>query len=143
MRLRRIRSRRESGFTYLGLLLAIAVLGIGLTAASEVWVTTARRQKMVELEWICSQFTQALASYYEASTGSEKVFPLNVEELLEDHRYITTRRHLRDIYRNPFTGKQDWQWLKGADGRLRGVRALIATEDGRHVTRDFAEALQK
>ena len=41
--------RGERGFTYLGVLFAIAVLGLGLSAASEVWVTTAKRQRMEQL----------------------------------------------------------------------------------------------
>jgi len=122
----------------MGVLLAVALLGIGLTAASEVWVTYARRQKMAELEWIGAQFVQAIASYYEASPGSVKVYPPNVEELLEDRRYLTVRRHLRTHYMNPFTGKADWEWVRGPDGRLRGVRAIVSMGPGRPDHRMFA-----
>ncbi|MEO8154067.1 MAG: type II secretion system protein [Rhizobacter sp.] len=128
----------EQGFTYLGLLLMIAVIGIGLSAASEVWVTSAHRQKMDELEWVGAQFTQALASYYEASPGSVKVFPAAVGELLEDRRYLTVRRHLRSVYLNPFTGKTDWMWLTGPDGRLRGIRVNVPTDEGGAV-REFVQ----
>jgi len=120
----------ERGFTYLGLLLAIALIGIGLTAASEVWVATAHHQKVVELEWMGAQFKQAIASYYDAAPGSVKVYPPNLEELLEDHRYLTIRRHLRTIYRNPITGKPDWEPVVGPDGRVRGVRVYMKTDVG-------------
>jgi len=125
-----ISAAHERGFTYLALLLAIAILGIGLSMASEVWVTTARRQKVEQVEWIGDQFSQALCSYYAASPGSVKVFPTTPEELLEDRRYLTIRRHLRSLYANPFTGKLDWQWMVGADGRLRGVRMHIPNDAG-------------
>jgi len=130
---------RQRGFTYLALLLAIAVLGIGLAAASEVWVTTARRQKLEQLEWIGAQFTQAIGSYYTASPGSVKVYPLSLEELLEDKRYLTVRRHLRAVYPNPFTGKPDWELIVGSGGRVRGVRARISTDSGVEV-REFVHA---
>ena len=126
----------ERGFTYLGLLLAIALIGIGLTAASEVWVATARRQKMIELEWIGAQFVQAVGSYYEASPGSVKVYPSSLEELLEDPRYLTVRRHLRRIYANPFTGSTKWEPVRGPGGRLQGVRVLLSAELGGSV-REF------
>jgi len=127
---------RQRGFTYLALLLAIAVLGIGLAAASEVWVTTARRQKLEQLEWIGAQFTQAIGSYYTASPGSVKVYPETLEELLEDRRYLTIRRHLRTVYLNPFTGKADWEKVSGPDGKVQGVRVAVRTESGVQV-REF------
>src|SRR5882724_4645297 len=128
--------KRERGFTYLGILLAIALLGIGLVGATEVWVTTARRHRMEQLEWIGVQFTQAIGSYYDASTGSVKIYPDTLQELLEDHRYLTLRRHLRVIYANPFTGKADWEIIRAADGRVRGIRASIPTDTGT-TSREF------
>ncbi|HJV96082.1 MAG TPA: type II secretion system protein [Albitalea sp.] len=126
-----IRGRRRSGgFTYLGVLLAIALIGIGLVAASEVWVTSVRRQKAEELEWVGAQFTQAIGSYYQSTPGAAKAYPTSLQDLLEDRRYVTMRRHLRAIYSNPFTGKADWEIVKGSDGRMRGVRAVVATDTG-------------
>lgn len=121
------------GFTYLGLLIVIALLGIGLVAASEVWVTSAHRQKAEELEWIGAQFTQAIGSYYESSPGGAKAYPSSLQELLEDRRYVTMRRHLRTIYANPFTGKADWELVKAADSRVRGVRTVHMTQAGSKV----------
>jgi type II secretory pathway pseudopilin PulG len=129
-------AHHERGFTYLALLLVIAILGIGLTVASEIWVATARSQKMAELEWIGAQYTQAIGSYYEASPGSVKVYPPNLEELLEDHRYLTIRRHLRTAYLNPFTGKADWERVVSPDGRVRGLHARVLTDEGSEV-REF------
>lgn len=126
----------EYGFTYLGVLLMIAVIGIGLAAASEVWVTSARRQKMVELEWIGDQFKQAIGSYYEASPGSVKMYPASLQALIEDRRYLTMRRHLRRIYVNPFTGKVDWELITGVDGQVHGVRASVPLEP-RSMSKEF------
>lgn len=124
------------GFTYVGLLLAVALMSIGLLGASEVWMTSARRQQAAELEWIGEQFVQALGSYYHSSPGSVKVYPATLNELLEDRRFLTMRRHLRQIYRNPFTGQADWEPIIGAGGRIMGVRARVSWPEGQS-TRDF------
>ena len=118
------------------MLLAVAVLGVGLVAAAEVWVTSARRQKTEEIEWIGAQFTQAIGSYYESTPGAAKAYPQSLQELLEDRRSPTIHRHLRRLYRNPFTGKPDWEFVKSADGRIRGVRSVIPSEGGTKV-REF------
>jgi type II secretory pathway pseudopilin PulG len=128
--------RAQDGFTYLWLLAAIAVLGIGLFAVSEVWVTSARRQKMVELEWVGGQFTQAIGSYYQATPGAAKVYPASLQDLIEDRRYVTVRRHLRAVYANPFTGRPEWDLVAAADGRIRGVRIRLAENSGGMV-REF------
>ena len=121
---------RERGFTYLWVLVAVAVLSIGLLAVSEVWATSARRQKMIELEWIGAQFVRAIGSYYQSTPGAAKAYPTSLQDLIEDRRYLTIRRHLRAIYPNPFTGKADWELVVGGDGRVRGVRARLADEGG-------------
>jgi len=134
--------RRQRGFTYLGVLVAVAVLGIGLTAASEVWVTLARRERMAQLQWIGEQYVQAIGSYYNASPGSVKAYPKTLQDLLEDKRYVTMRRHLRQPYANPVTGKDDWELLMTPEGGIRGVRATLPAQidpDGL-MTREFSFA---
>lgn len=120
----------QRGFTYLGLLLAIALLGLGLSAASEVWVTVARRQKLEQLEFAGQQITQAIGSYYESSPGGTKKFPKTLEDLLEDRRYPFVRRHLRQVYVNPFSGTADWELVEAPGGGVRGVRARAAVAGG-------------
>ncbi|MEP7296807.1 MAG: type II secretion system protein [Burkholderiales bacterium] len=121
----------SAGFTYLGVLVAIAVLGLGLLAVSEVWVTTANRQRAVELDWIGEQFTQAIGSYYYSSPGGGRTYPARLDDLLEDRRFVSVRRHLRAIYPNPFTGKADWELVRGENGRIVGVRATWMSDTAR------------
>lgn len=121
---------RQQGFTFLWVIVAIAILDIGLLAVSEVWVTTARRQKLAELDWIGAQFTQAIGSYYYATPAGNKAYPPSMEDLIEDHRYLTIRRHLREIYRNPFTGAADWQLVMSPRGGILGIRAHIPSNSG-------------
>ncbi len=115
--------RAQRGFTYLGVLLAIALLGIGLVAAAEVWTTTAKRQRVEQLDWVGQQYVQAIGSYYESSPGRAKVFPKALEDLLEDRRMPFVRRHLRQLYANPLSGKSDWELIEAPGLGIRGVRA--------------------
>ena len=133
--------RRQAGFTYLGLLLAIALLGLGLTAASEVWSTVARRQRIEQLEWVGQQYVRAIGSYYESSTGSAKAFPKTLQDLLEDRRFVFVRRHLRQVYANPLTGAADWELVRAPDGGVRGVRTVTTSpSDVMAGSREFVYA---
>ena len=136
-----VTSNRQVGFTYLGVLLAIAVLGIGATAASEVWVTTARRERMQQLEWVGQQYADAIGSYYEASPGSVKTYPRSLQDLIEDKRFAFTRRHLRQLYLDPLTGANDWELVMVPDGGIRAVRVRILDPSGGDgVPREFGYA---
>lgn len=97
------------GFTYLWVLFAVALLGISLVTASTLWVSTANRQKRVQLEWAGAQFKEAIGSYYESGPGGNKSYPRTFDDLLEDRRFGLPRRHLRRIYFNPFSAMRDWE----------------------------------
>lgn len=118
------------GFTYLGVLIAIALMGVALLAASEVWVTTANHQKMEQLEWAGDQYAQAIGRYYYANVGSVRFYPKSLDDLVRDRRYITIKRHMRELYPNPFTGKQDWQLIAAPDGGIRGVQVTVELAAG-------------
>jgi type II secretory pathway pseudopilin PulG len=129
--MRRVHGQR--GLTYLGVLFAVALLSIGLVAASEIWSTTARRQRLEQLEWTGRQYQQAIGSYYESSPGRAKVFPTTLDDLLEDRRVPYKRRHIRQLYVNPMTGKFDWELIQAPGAGIRGVRVSA----GEGWTRDF------
>lgn len=118
--------RPQRGFTYLGVLLGIALLGVGLTVTSEVWVAVAKRQRMEQLDWIGQQFVQGIGSYYESSPSGAKAYPKSLQDLLQDRRYVFVRRHLRQVYVNPFTGLADWEAVRAPDGGIRGVRVSFS-----------------
>jgi type II secretory pathway pseudopilin PulG len=131
--------RSQRGFTYLGVLFAVALLGLGIVAASEVWVTTAKRQRIEQLEWVGQQYVAAIGSYYESSPGGAKVFPRSLDDLLEDRRVPFVRRHLRQVYANPMSGKLDWELMEAPGVGVRGVRARYgAIDGGPEQVREFA-----
>jgi type II secretory pathway pseudopilin PulG len=106
----------------LWVLAAIAIIGIGMLTVSELWVTSARRHHFAELEWSGAQFKRAIGSYYESTPAGTKSYPSSLQDLLDDRRFVATRRHLRVIYLNPLTGRPDWEMVIAADGTIRGVR---------------------
>ena len=121
---------RQTGFTYLWVLVAVAIVGVGLAAAAEVWSTAAERQRVAQADWAGAQYVQAIAGYYEYTPGLVKAYPATLDELLEDRRGGTVRRHLRARYDNPLTADRQWQLVRGGDARIRGVRLLFRGANG-------------
>jgi type II secretory pathway pseudopilin PulG len=115
--------RRERGFTYLGALFLVMLLGLGLAGSFQVWSLSNQRAREQELLWIGTQYARALQSYYLHSPGSRQ-YPLRLEDLLEDKRFPTPRRHLRRLYPDPVTRGSEWGLIKTADGRIAGVHSL-------------------
>src|SRR5687768_14354021 len=63
---------KQTGFSYISLLLMVAISGIGLAMIGQVWHTEAQREKEKELLFIGEEFSMALASYAKASVGSSQ-----------------------------------------------------------------------
>ena len=112
----------ENGFTYLGLLFAVALMGVALAATGEVWHTAQTREKERELLFVGNQFRQAIGLYYTA--GPAKQYPRRLEDLLKDPRQPATCRYLRKIYNDPITGKAEWGLVRAPDGGIVGVHSL-------------------
>ena len=117
--------RRQAGFTYLILIIAIVILSVGLAATGEVWSAAVRHQRLVQLEWVGEQYRQALGNYYESSPGRVKTYPKRLEDLLEDKRYPAVRRYLRNIYPDPLTERVDWEPVLDVRGGIKGVRTPV------------------
>lgn len=113
---------RPRGFTYVGLLLAIALMGAALAGAGTLWSTDAKRDRELELLFVGDQIRQAIASYYEsAPSGQPHRFPAKLEELVQDRRWPTVRRHLRKVYADPITDSREWAFVRGPGETITGV----------------------
>ncbi|ACO79076.1 hypothetical protein AvCA_29070 [Azotobacter vinelandii CA] len=115
--------RGQRGFTYLGVLFLVALMGGALAAAGQLWSTASRRDKERDLLWIGDQYAKALRSYYRSASGVAQ-YPQSLEELLEDRRQIKRQRHLRRLYADPVTGSREWGLIRSTDGRIAGVYSL-------------------
>jgi type II secretory pathway pseudopilin PulG len=107
----------QRGFTYIGLLFAVAILGIMLAAIGVVWSTQIRRDREAELLYIGDQYRMAIERYV-ASGGQ---FPQQLSDLVEDKRTPVTRRYLRRLYPDPMTNNADWQLITTPQGDIMGV----------------------
>jgi type II secretory pathway pseudopilin PulG len=110
--------RASAGFTYLGLLLAVVVLGLALSAVGTVWRTMAQREREKELLFIGHEFQAAIAAYYE-SGGRQ--FPQDLGELLEDKRWPEPRHFLRRLYADPMTRNPDWTIIRTDSLGITGI----------------------
>ncbi|OIP10952.1 MAG: hypothetical protein AUK49_02520 [Betaproteobacteria bacterium CG2_30_68_42] len=116
---------RERGFTYLGALLLVALMGAALAAVGEAWTTSVRRDREEQLLFVGGEFRRAIERYYAASPAGAGSYPRELEELLHDRRDPAIRRHLRKIYLDPLTGKAAWELVRGPQGELLGVNSLF------------------
>jgi type II secretory pathway pseudopilin PulG len=151
--------RRSRGFTYLWLLFALALGGVALAALGELETTRQQREREAELRFRGEAIAVALARYAEATPAGQLPLPQSLQELLADPRFPAPRRHLRELYADPFTGRPDWELVMaeavpaGADGaggaaatparpgiagvRSRSERRLFAERDGRRKAADW------
>lgn len=121
--------RSCSGFTYIGLLILVAIMGVTLAMIGTFWHTAQQRAREQQLLFIGNQFSSAIYAYYQnppagGTTPGIKQFPKRLEDLLQDNRQQTTTRYLRKIFADPITGKFQWGLVKGADGGIVGVYSL-------------------
>lgn len=93
----------QFGFTYLFVLMLIALVGMGLVAAGTLWQTDSQRIRESELLFIGNQYRQAIKSYYEFDPAQPRL-PQSIDDLLKDSRSPDTVRHLRKAWRDPVSG---------------------------------------
>ena len=92
------------GFSYIALLVAIVIIGINLGAAGKYWQNVMLRDKEEELLFRGNQYRQAIERYYVAVPGRLQ-YPGKIDDLLADSRTPLGKRHLRQKYMDPMTGK--------------------------------------
>lgn len=112
----------QRGFTYLTVLFVVAMMAGGLALAGEVWHTSAAREKEAELLHVGNEYRKAIERYF--LSGPQRQYPKSLADLLKDPRMPGTVRHLRRLYPDPITGKEEWGLVKSADGGFAGVYSL-------------------
>ena len=114
----------QRGFTYIAILFAVALVGLGLAALGTYWSAEVQRERERDLVFIGDQMAVALWRYYENSPNkSAKEYPQKIEDLLEDRRNLVNARHLRRFYADPLTGSRDWGLVR-TGGRITGIYSL-------------------
>lgn len=119
--------RRSGGFIYIGLLVLVAIFGLGSVGAARILASSERLERETELLFVGAQIRSAIASYYTSSPGTPR-YPDTLEQLLQDPRFPVVRRHLRQIYTDPISGDSNWGLVKAPEGGIMGVYSLSTRE---------------
>jgi type II secretory pathway pseudopilin PulG len=116
-------TRKQAGFTYFGVLILIAALGVTTAAALTLGASVQRRVDEEELLFIGAQYRAAIESYYRASPVGSPHYPMSLQDLLRDPRYPNLIRHLRQLYPDPMTAEVDWVLVPAPEGGIMGVHS--------------------
>ena len=137
----------EDGFTFLGLMFLIAVMGIVASAAASTWAFTSQRDKEVDLLFAGHAYREAIMRYAAAHARERQPYPLELSQLLGGSDRLVPVRFLRRLYFDPMTGGPDWGLVRTPDGGITGVYSLstrkplrIVSVEGRDDGIDFARA---
>ncbi len=136
------RPLRARGFTYLGLLVLVALIGILLAAAGEVAATAGRREREAQLLWVGHEYRAAIGRYW----SRRRAYPQALEELLGAAPDAPVQaRFLRRLYPDPMTRAVDWVLVPAPGGGIMGVasrstRAPLKTGRFDPADRGFEDA---
>jgi type II secretory pathway pseudopilin PulG len=103
------------------MLFLVVLMGVALTALTELWSTTAKREREAQLLFVGAQFRKAIEDYRTANPNVGDGFPKGFEVLLLDPNAPVVKRYLRKVYVDPMTGTTDWGLVKSPSGGIMGV----------------------
>ncbi|MYM65261.1 type II secretion system protein [Pseudoduganella sp. FT55W] len=126
---RRVKAAR--GFTYLSLIIVVAIVAMVTASAIKLGSVLQRSRAEQELLDIGAAFSDALKSYADATPQGMPTQPPSLKDLLKDPRFPGMRRHLRKIFVDPMTGKAEWGIVYLGD--KMGVLAVYSLSDARPV----------
>lgn len=115
--------RSSAGYTFIALLVIVAIMGIMLGAIGQSWHTIMVREQEEELLFRGEQYRQALERWHnpDPKLGLPPATPLkDLRDLLQDPRTAGKRRYLRRLYKDPITG-EDFAVLRNATRGIIGV----------------------
>jgi len=120
------RPSRQAGFTYLGLIIFVAIVGLVGAATLKVGSLLQRAAAEEELLEIGAAYSAALDSYAAATPRGATPYPPSIKELLKDPRFPGVRRHLRKVFVDPLTGKAEWgiEYLGGGAVGIVAIHSL-------------------
>jgi len=131
-----LQTRRQGGFTYLGLIILVTIIGLVAASTLRVGAIAQRRQAEQELLDIGSEYIAALKSYAAVTPAGQSTLPDRLDDLLLDSRFLAKKRHLRRVYLDPITGKSEWGIVRGTLGAGSGILGIYSLAGGRPVKVD-------
>lgn len=136
---RRCKHIHSHGFTYVALMILVAIMALAITNAMRLGSAMQHRERELALLSIGEKFQKAFRTYYEDTPAGKSRYPSDLEELVRDTRGHSVQRHIRKIYIDPLTGR-DWGLVTSPDGK--GISGVYSTAEGiPEKTDGFPEAL--
>ena len=135
-----MRNSSPRGYALLGLLIFLAIVALASASTLTLGSLMQQRTNETELLFIGEQYVRALQSYVAATPVGQLPYPTRLEDLLHDPRYPGVRRHLRKIYVDPMTGKDDWVLVPAPTGGFLGVHSRSALAPIKVAGFDTADA---
>jgi type II secretory pathway pseudopilin PulG len=128
--------RTQQGFTYLGLIILVTIIGLVAVSSLQVGAIVQRRQAEEELLAIGREYYDALNRYSEATPAGQSPYPGRLEDLLVDPRFPNIRHHLRRLYIDPITGNNEWGVVFGRTASGQGIIGIHSLSDAPTIKRD-------
>lgn len=128
----------QGGYTYLGLIIFVAVVSVASAATLRLGVAAQRHAAEQALLETGLRLSLALESYARATPqGQDNFAPPDVQSLLRDPRYPQKIvRHLRRLEPDPITGKPAWGIVLTED--KRGIAGFHSLSDAKPLRSVFA-----
>ncbi len=135
----------QRGVTLMIVLVAVVITGLAAGIAGSSWQTVMQRERERELLWRGDQYRRAIESYYKSAKGGVRAqLPPGLEDLLQDSRFPGTKKHIRRLYKDPFTGEDfeliraggDITGLPGTAQKVGGITGVRSTSDKKPFKQD-------
>jgi len=123
---RRHDHRAARGFTYLGLLFLIALLGLTAAMAGSASSFMDQRERERELLFVGREYRIAIDRYRQAHAAQPQPYPTELRQLLGGGASEAPRatRFLRRLYADPMTDSLEWGLARSPQGGIVGVYSL-------------------
>jgi type II secretory pathway pseudopilin PulG len=109
---------RSAGFSYIGLLIAIAIIGFLLSVVGQVAATTAQREREKQLLFVGHAYRDSIRRYF-FQNGH---YPAALADLVEFPGANGLPAHyLRRLYPDPMAQGADWVLVPALGGGIMGI----------------------
>ncbi|MET3106040.1 type II secretory pathway pseudopilin PulG [Oxalobacteraceae bacterium GrIS 1.18] len=134
------RHPHQKGFTYLGLIILVTIIGLVATMSLQVGALVQRRDAENELLLIGREYVDALQRYYNATPAGQPSLPTRLDDLLLDPRFPDLKHHLRKLYIDPMTGNNEWGVLYGSSEGFNGIIGIYSLSEAVPIKQDNFES---